>query len=148
MDDSPREEARPDPGFRIFHLDGDGQAREVPPYTTPANFLASLRDRAGASGSSSATAAGAASSATATTAADAALARPEPVEERASDPEPSPASPSATYSERTYDGYQDIQQANARPTRQEELSAMREARRKNRQDPSTIDANQIGATRA
>jgi thiazole synthase len=151
MDDT-TEEKRPDPGFRIFHLGDDGQAREVPPYTTPADFLASLRrDQAKTNEPDVATAP-----------TDPACASPEhmeSVEERAADPEPwsksfpegasslSSSSPSA-YNERTYDGYQDIQQANARATRQEELRAMREARRKNRQDPSTIDAKQIGATRA
>ena len=36
------------------------------------------------------------------------------------------------YSEKTYDGYQDIIEANASVSRDDELAAMREARRRNR----------------
>ena len=44
LPDSDSEEARADPGFRIFHVDAKtGEKREVPPYTTPGEFLQSLQ---------------------------------------------------------------------------------------------------------
>ena len=43
-DSSASDEARADPGFRIFHVDAKtGEKREVPPYTTPGEFLQSLQ---------------------------------------------------------------------------------------------------------
>ena len=46
-DSSGLEEARADPGFRIFHVDAKtGEKREVPPYTTPGEFLQSLKKEA------------------------------------------------------------------------------------------------------
>ena len=48
------------------------------------------------------------------------------------------------YDEKTFDGYQTIQQANSRQSREEELKLMKEARIKNRQKASTIDPSKIG----
>jgi thiazole synthase len=50
------------------------------------------------------------------------------------------------YSEQTFDGYQDIQQANSRTTREEELEAMRAARQQNRvgSPGGAIDETKIG----
>ncbi len=37
-------EVRPDPGFRIYHVDQEtGEQREVPPYTSPGDFLNSIQ---------------------------------------------------------------------------------------------------------
>jgi glycine oxidase len=138
MDDSPDVDDRPDPGFRIFHRDEEGVAREVPPYTTPADFLASLRKGRETKSDTDAALR------------DDGLGRSSNVNgaERVESIADSEAKPStSTYNERTYDGYQDIQQANSRATREEELQAMREARQLNRQDPSTINPDKIGAQR-
>jgi len=52
------------------------------------------------------------------------------------------------YNEQTFDGYTTIQQANARSSRQEELDAMKESRRKNRFGGSDqVDESKIGALR-
>jgi len=48
-DSSDSDEARADPGFRIFHVDPEtGERREVPPYTTPGEFLQSIQKKEGA----------------------------------------------------------------------------------------------------
>jgi glycine oxidase len=110
---------RPDPGFRIYHVDSEtGEEREVPPYTAPLDFLKSIGKTTETTKESPATTA--------------------------------PASPAAAadddeYSGSMYDGYQAIEQANSRQTRDEELDAMREARKRNRLDLSAIDEAQIGA---
>ncbi|KAL3925526.1 MAG: hypothetical protein SGILL_000344 [Bacillariaceae sp.] len=109
------DDERPDPGFRIRHVDkGTGDEREVPPYTTPGAFLDSLKQN-----------------------------RPETVDRSspiAADTTISPAvvttneseSTSTEYDETTYDGYQAILEANGSNSREDELKAMREARRQNR----------------
>jgi len=106
---------RPDPGFRISHVDKKtGESRVIPPYTQPAVFFEGLEteqkecdtettDKEETSMvSSTATAAG---SATAS---------------------------NSNYDETTYDGYQEIFKANASDNRQDELKKMKEARMKNR----------------
>jgi glycine/D-amino acid oxidase-like deaminating enzyme len=116
------EEDRPDPGFRVYHVDPTtGETREVPPYTSPGEFLASisLDDKISSNPS---------------------LVSSKP---SASDEK----STANGYNETTYDGYQEIQQANSRKTRTEELNAMREARRINRLGQDEIDISKIGAQR-
>ena len=98
-------EKRPDPGFRIYHVDDDtGEELEIPPYTSPGEFLASLEKSK----------------------------------------KPDVAKVQTNYDETTYDGYQTIQQSNAREYRQDELDVMREARRKNRLGQTEIDLSKIG----
>jgi hypothetical protein len=42
--DSNDAEDKPDPGFRIYHVDSaTGESREVPPYTSPGEFLQSVQ---------------------------------------------------------------------------------------------------------
>lgn len=111
LDTEKVEDSKPDPGFRIYHVDPvTRELREVPPYTSPAEFLASISKDS------------------------------KPKEQVAS-------KNSQSYDETTYDGYQVIQQSNAREYRSEELNAMREARRKNRLGQSDIDFSKIGAQR-
>jgi glycine oxidase len=111
LDTENMEDSKPDPGFRIYHVDPvTRELREVPPYTSPGDFLASIPKK--------------------------------------SDPEdPVDAKRSQSYDETTYDGYQVIQQTNAREYRSDELEAMREARRKNRLGQTDIDFSKIGAQR-
>lgn len=114
-------EAEPvDPGFRIFHVDSiTGESKEVPPYTSPGDFLASM----------------------ATSQKKSSEFTESPTTSYLKEKEP------ANYSETTYDGYQDIQEANSRQSRVEELNAMREARRLNRLGQDEIDYSKIGAQR-
>jgi hypothetical protein len=106
-------EERPDPGFRIYHVDEEsGEHREVPPYTAPGAFLESIKQDRG-SGDDTATTIPQAPEANGT-------------------PKTSSASSSSSYSETTYDGYQEIIKANKSESRDAELDAMREARRQNR----------------
>lgn len=107
-----KKDSRPDPGFRIYHLDKEtGKHTEVPPFTTPGEFLEGLKPK-----------------------------------QRIEQPTEIVASPPVTaesvtngavqktnnYDETTYDGYQAILEANGSSSREEELEAMREARRQNR----------------
>ena len=55
--------------------------------------------------------------------------------------------PKEDYNEQTFDGYQVIQQANSRTTREEELEAMRRARQQNRLGSDKINESKIGAHR-
>ena len=106
-------EDRPDPGFRIYHVDEKtGEEREVPPYTSEQDFFASIR-----------------------------------AEKRKQNVDAPVADDIETYNEQTYDGYQAIQDANSRLNREEELQAMREARRRNRLDQDQIDESSIGVIR-
>jgi hypothetical protein len=106
---------RPDPGFRIYHVDSEtGEEREVPPYTAPLDFLKSI-------GKSTE--------------------KTDKVNNSSSNDD----GDDGGYSGTTYDGYQAIEQANSRRTRDEELDAMREARKRNRLDQSAIDESEIGA---
>jgi thiazole synthase len=110
---------RPDPGFRIYHVDKEsGEETEVPPYTTPGEFLQSLKKSNVNNGSS-------------------------PDVSSISSLSPSLPPPngetSSGYDETTYDGYQAILEANSSTNREDELKAMKEARRKNRLGQTSID---------
>lgn len=129
LEDNNDEEERPDPGFRIYHVDSvTGESREVPPYTSPGDFLASIAASADKDSGSSQT-----TDLTVTT--------------NNGETSNGDDSSSSSYSETTFDGYQDIQQSNARDTRQEELEVMREVRRRNRLGQEQIDPSEIGAQR-
>jgi glycine/D-amino acid oxidase-like deaminating enzyme len=117
----PIAEDKPDPGFRIYHVDKEGTSREVPPYTSPGAFLSNLKNDPNK--------------------------KDEP--RVAIDPPPafdadltSSSNESASsngkrtgnsYDETTFDGYQTILEANSSTDRADELKAMREARQKNRE---------------
>jgi glycine/D-amino acid oxidase-like deaminating enzyme len=108
---------RPDPGFRISHVDKKtGQTREIPPYTQPAAFFEGLEKEEDNTNEK------------------------EAIEELASEEDtaarPNTAEGSGSgdqnYDETTFDGYQEIFKANASDNRQDELNKMKEARVKNR----------------
>lgn len=114
-------EEKPDPGFRIYHVDKEtGEQTEVPPFTTTGEFLENLR----------------ASKAKMAAADQPSVFPSTPNEDSSSvvngDPTSASQNGKAKYDETTYDGYQAIFDANASTSREEELNAMREARRKNR----------------
>ena len=122
--DQPDEEERPDPGFRIYHVDKDGKNREVPPYTSPGEFLESIqKQETGAPAVNGI--------------AKVATPSPQPETNGLTTPE------GDDYSEKTYDGYQDIIEANASISREDELKAMREARRANRIGQETISDSDL-----
>lgn len=125
---------RPDPGFRIFHIDEFGTEREVPPYTEPGAFLESIQ-----SVSLQATTGAAKSSP------PSAVTGQEDTTSSSNTVKPE-AKRDSEYSEETYDGYQDIIKANASSSREDELKAMKEARRQNRigQEPVNIDEESLG----
>jgi hypothetical protein len=121
MGDAP-EDDRKDPGFRLFYVDPDtGESHEVPPFTSPEAMVQMVQEKkltgATTNGAGSTTNGG--------------------VEEQVE-------APAEDYTEQTFDGYQDIQQANSRTTREEELEAMRAARRQNRIGTDGIDESKIG----
>jgi len=137
LDSNDKTEERPDPGFRIFHIDAEtGEKREVPPYTQPGDFLQMIASQKKSMADSTANGDLASSSS--------------PLQETTeSEAIPTSKVPSAEednddYSEKTYDGYQAIVQSNSRTSRDEELETMREARRKNRLGQEEIDFSQIG----
>jgi len=114
---------RPDPGFRIYHVDEvTGEKREVPPYTAPGVFLEQLAKEKKQQENQQT---------------DAAVAEqqhaPQEEEEEEED---------SNYNEQTFDGYTVIQNANSRGSREEELRAMRNARRQNRLEET--EENKIG----
>ena len=120
MGDAP-EDDREDPGFRIYYVDPEtGSSHEVPPFTAPEAMVAMIRDEKMADSSKNNGI------------------KVESPDDQANE----------QYSEQTFDGYQDIQQANSRTTREEELEAMRAARRQNRRDTDEIDETKIGAQRS
>lgn len=108
MNEPAKKEERPDPGFRIYHVDSvTREVTEIPPYSGPLGGLNKLEEH---------------------------------IDESKSNSESSNG-----YDETTFDGYQTIQKANSRATRQEELDAMRKSRQANRLKVSEIDENKIGA---
>jgi thiazole synthase len=108
MNEPAKKEERPDPGFRIYHVDSvTREVTEIPPYSGPLGGLNKLEEN---------------------------------IDESKSNSESSNG-----YDETTFDGYQTIQKANSRATRQEELDAMRKSRQANRLKVSEIDENKIGA---
>lgn len=120
-DDDASDEERPDPGFRITHHDAEtGEAREVPPYTSPGEFFGMIanekKERTGA---------------------------PTADAETSGQTRPPINGETGDYTEDTFDGYQTIQEANSRSSREEELEAMREARRKNRIGMTDIDTSKV-----
>jgi glycine oxidase len=131
------EDERPDPGFRIYHVDPEtSEKRVVPPYTSPGDFLASLEKEKKASCSDT---------------------PPQPVSslgsiqvtpytnnDNSEDMNSALASSSRQNDETTYDGYQDIESANSRSSRADELQAMKDARRRNRLGQTEIDVSKIG----
>lgn len=111
--DEAKSDDRPDPGFRIYHVDEEtGEEREVPPYTSEHEFLASIQ-----------------------------------AEKRKLTNNTNKDGDSKNYSDKTYDGYEAIQEANSRLSREEELQAMRKAMKRNRLDQEEIDESSIGAIR-
>ena len=136
LDSNRKTEERPDPGFRIFHIDAEtGEKREVPPYTQPGDFLQMIASQKKSTADSPANG-------------DLASSSSPPQETTETEAIPTSKVPSAEdnddYSEKTYDGYQAIVQSNSRTSRDEELETMREARRKNRLGQEEIDSSKIG----
>jgi thiazole synthase len=127
--DEEDEELPADPGFRIYHVDAETEEqREVPPYTTPGEFLQQLENEKKVNATASATLdSGINGSATQ----EAPLAS-------------STQTPDDSYNECTLDGYTTIQDANSRSSRQEELRAMRQARQQNRVGQSGVDESKVG----
>jgi len=111
---------RPDPGFRISHVDKKtGKVREIPPYTSPGEFFVSIEAEE-------------AKAKEASTSFKSPVANEiNPVEQKAT-AEGSVSGNTGTYAETTFDGYQDIMKANGRMRREDELKKMKEARLKNR----------------
>lgn len=108
-------DTRPDPGFRIFHVDEEtGEKRLVPPYTSEGAMKKILLEEKAGTAETSSNSAG--------------------VEEK-----------SEVKEEPIYDGYTMITEANASGNRSDELNAMRAARMKNRGITSEIDESLIGA---
>lgn len=127
------ESARPDPGFRIYHVDKDTrEVTEIPPYTSPSNFFSDKKLESGTDVSSL-------------------QSMEEEMEDVSVDIDiedkedtTDPLLNDSGYDETTFDGYQTIQQANSRGSREEELEAMRAARMANRVKASQIDQSKIG----
>ena len=104
-------EKRPDPGFRIYHIDKTGESRIIPPYTSPGEFFQSLESE------------------------QALAAVPDEKSLSSDQPFPQNNNNGKTESDSAdseYDGYQTILDANSSNNRQDELDKMKEARRKNR----------------
>ena len=142
-DDTAHHDDRPDPGFRIYHVDEEtGEERMVPPYTQPGVFLEMVKEEKRKKSVSP----------SATTMEDS-LPAPEEITfveattSQAPNHDGSNAAGDDDYNETMYDGYTVIQNSNARASREEELEAMREARRRNRIGQELIDESQIGAVR-
>ena len=124
---------RPDPGYRIFHVDPDtGEHLEIPPYTTLKDVEALIAASASKESrfvpdsdvpSGNANGFGSTSEAKTTE-----------------------FNPSEEYSETTFDGYTAIQEANSRTSRNAELDAMKAARQLNR-GTSGVNVAKIGAGR-
>lgn len=111
------EDKREDPGFRIYYVDPETGSSHEVPPFTPPEAMVAMVQ-----------------------------------DEKMTDSSPKSTGikadeQAAFYNEQTFDGYQDIQQANSRASREEELEAMRAARRQNRLDTDAIDETKIGAQR-
>ena len=135
LDSDDAEEEKPDPGFRVYYEDPEtGETHTVPPFTAPGDFLDSLKGQSSVSevvssrGKVEETSSGRVNGTAKNISDDISLQTSE-------------------YTEQTFDGYQDIQQANSRKTREEELEAMRAARQRNRFGQEDIDESKIGASR-
>lgn len=159
LETPPKADDRPDLGKRIYHIDPEtGEHRMVPPYTSPGDFLKMVEEekrqqQLEKNGVVMTTSAAKASVAAAN--------------DKSKKIEKPPAFPiesvnggsnphdyhhdfddNATNNEQSmFDGYQTIQEANARANRDEELELMREARRLNRLGQSEINEGDIGVRR-
>jgi hypothetical protein len=114
---------RPDPGFRVYYVDKDtGEDIEVPPYTSPLHIFSNKTTNGRVAATDVA----------------------QGVKINASAEVESEEKSNIEDNETTYDGYQAIQQANSRSSREEELEAMKTARIANRAKASDIDESRIG----
>ncbi|KAL7575130.1 hypothetical protein ACA910_000496 [Epithemia clementina (nom. ined.)] len=157
-----QEDERPDPGFRIYHVDEEtGEEWEVPPYTRPVDFFEQLKHRKKDKQAKQDSTASAPDSDGALiqekleqikgtnkshqndtkTLPDQSLVR-EIADSNDGTGKDENNESSSAYNESTFDGYTVIQQANSRSSRDEELQAMREARRQNRREET--DMEQVG----
>ena len=140
-------EEKPDPGFRIYHIDNKGVHHEVPPYTSPGEFMQSLQSQEYKPKAAPTRPKEETFLQSFQTSDDKHIADPlelinaKPASEKTRRVE-TVADETGTiqeangvapnYNEKTYDGYEAIIQANASTSREDELQAMREARQKNR----------------
>eukprot|EP00980_Cylindrotheca_fusiformis_P027197 scaffold19324_cov152-Cylindrotheca_fusiformis.AAC.12 len=122
---------RPDPGFRIHHIDENGTHREVPPYTAPADFLESIKTEYAQPTNGAATG-------------EASVPTRQQSKEESPPAVPSSNGKSEEYNEKTYDGYQALMDPNK--SREEELEAMRKARQQNRagREKANVDEESLG----
>ena len=121
------ETERPDPGFRVYHVEkGTRKVREVPPYTSPPEMMARIESEV-KKDNNDIDNSGDTSSAT----------FENPVSEDIGES-------SDGYDETTFDGYQTIQEANSSSSRGDELEKMKIARMANRLSSSQIDESNIG----
>merc|ERR1712238_38833 len=118
------EEKRPDPGFRIYHVDKKtGESRIVPPYTSQAEFFESLEAEEASAVKENKSPQGQEEVVVSTSASASASVLSDNTDIDGSTKDSSGMS---------FDGYQKIVDANSSDNRQDELNAMKEARRKNR----------------
>jgi hypothetical protein len=137
---------RPDPGFRIYHVDSEtGEHREVPPYTSPGEFLESIKSKGGqpaeeavqsGQGDVSLDHDGVPTLHETPRTNGATRSSPRPKEYKENPDVQHP-------DEKTYDGYQDIIQSSSSLPQKDALEAMREARRKNRLGTTGVDENKL-----
>jgi len=126
-------DSRPDPGFRVYHVDKETRKEtEIPPYTSPQKFFSQQNNVAEPVQQPKAKAGVEVEAGNGAGSASAAAA----VDEKYDD--------SSDYNEKTYDGYTAIQEANGSSSREEELKAMKIARMANRIKVSEIDESKIG----
>ncbi len=112
---------RPDPGFRIYHVEkGTRTVREVPPYTSPQEMMDMIEKEKSSSSTN------------------------DTPETDTDSPEKAEEEIQSDYDETTFDGYQTIQKANSRESRSEELDAMKKARMSNRVGVEEIKESDIG----
>jgi hypothetical protein len=122
-------EERTDPGFRVYHVDSvTRKETEIPPYTSPEALFSQEETEENV-------------------AVESENLNEAKVEKASEEEDAQPASLN-NYDEKTFDGYQTIQNANSRESRDEELKLMREARIANRKKGSEIDPTKIGVNKA
>uniref|UniRef100_A0A7S3Q2W1 FAD dependent oxidoreductase domain-containing protein n=1 Tax=Chaetoceros debilis TaxID=122233 RepID=A0A7S3Q2W1_9STRA len=125
-------DTKPDPGFRIFHVDSiTRKETEVPPYTSPMKSKAVIEKN-----DNEKTTANKANSVNELENKSPKMEAAEVLSDGYDQPD--------NYDETTFDGYQTIQSANSRNSRDEELEAMKNARMANRVKSSKIDESMIG----
>lgn len=134
LPESGDDEAQADPGFRIFHVDPkSGEKREVPPYTTPGQFLQSISKE---SDTPEAPVNGKTQPVNG-------VSKEEKVDHNGGNGDHNGKAESEEYSEKTYDGYQAIIDANSGTGRQDQLDAMRKARQQNRIGHESVDESKL-----